>query len=255
MVGYMCLIILIMGFLAAPWAAWAGRITAIPLLYLAVSRKSIILLVLIIFMYLLVVKRREFKFWLMAFVLVVAGGITLTLADGLRAQSKQANENPIFARLMDLEEKDTAMRGGETRKDLLHHWVTIINEEPWYGYGLHSMAGNLFDENDPEKVLFRGRFPLGTHNTYLGVWVETGLVGLIAFLAAMIHYVRKCLTSGKLPITKWVLISLMLVNLIFLMVSHNHLFCFEGKIIFTMFFLLPSSYGLKALGSRISQTA
>lgn len=255
MVGYICLVAIILSVMAVPWVAWMGRLCSLPLFYLAASRKSAILFICIFILYLLIVQRRNYKFWLASGSIVFLLGMSYLLNDSLKAKSFSSPQDPILARLMDVQEKDTEERGGETRLDLLHKWTANLAGEPWYGYGLQAMAGTIYDEKDPEKVVLKGVYPLGTHNTYLGVWVDIGPIGFIAFLLMLAHYARKCLLTGGDPITRWVLTSFLLVNLATLMVSHNHLFCFEGKVSFTLFFILPSCYGLRAMGHRLTQHA
>jgi|GEM_PF-1781949 len=254
MLGYICLITTIFSILAPRWIAWAGRLSCLPLFYAAASRKSMILFVLIFILYLVIVQRRNLRFWLVAVAGTFALVLAMLLSAGLQAESRTVGENPNVVRLMDLQEKETAQRGGETRIDLLHHWTSLLGGEPWYGYGLQAMAGDMHDEKDPEKVILKGVFPMGTHNTYLGVWIDIGPIGFFAFILVMLHYARKALFTGGDPVTQWVMASLAACNLIFLLVSHNHLFCFEGKTAFTLFFLLPSSVGLRRLGRYLTET-
>jgi O-antigen ligase len=252
MLGYICIVTTILSVLAVPWIAWMGRLSCLPLLYLGASRKSTMLYLAIILIYVMVVQRRSFKFWVTAAVLALSSVLVLVLSDGLTAKSHSATDNPVISRIMDLQEKDTDQRGGMTRADLLQHWISTLRDEPWYGYGLRAMVGRVYDEEHPEKVLVKGPYSMGAHNTYLGVWVEVGPVGFFAFLLLLFHYSRRCLFNGGDPITKWVLISFLVVNLAFLFVSHSHLFSFEGMACFTLFFLLPSSSGLWGLGRSLT---
>ncbi|MDP1831453.1 MAG: O-antigen ligase family protein [Geothrix sp.] len=248
MAGYICLVATILSVLAIPWIAWLGRLSCLPLLYLAESRKSLILYVLILLLYLVVVQRRNIKFWLVALSAVFFLSMAFVLNDGLRAKAHSVSKNPAVSRLTDLSEEATTQSGGETRLALLQQWTTVLSAAPWYGYGLQAMAGAIHDEKNPEKVVSKGLFPLGTHNTYLGLLVEVGPVGFIGFILVMLYYARLCLVTPVDPIARWVLMSFLLCNGIILFVSQDHLFCFEGKIAFTLFFLLPSSPGLRQMG-------
>jgi O-antigen ligase len=252
MLGYICLVATILSLLASPLVGWVGRLSCPPLLYLTASRKSAVLYIVILFLYVAIVKRRDIKFWMIALTLVISSAMIFMLNDGLRAKSHAVSENQAISRLMDLQEKDTAEGGGMTRIDLLHHWLSALRAAPWYGYGFQAMAGTIYDEDHPEKVLVKGPYPMGAHNTYLGVWVDIGPVGFIAFILMMLHYARLCLFTESDPNTKWVLVSFMVVNLTFLLVSHSHLFSFEGKATFTLFFLLPTCIGLKGLGEMLA---
>ncbi len=252
MLGYVCIVTTILSVLAIPWIAWMGRLSCLPLLYLGASRKAVVLYLVVIIIYVIIIQRRNVKFWVTAATLVFSSAMVLLLSNGLREKSHSVAENPAISRLMDLQEKDTSQRGGETRLDLLHEWLSVLRYEPWYGYGLRAMVGRVFDEEHPERVLVKGPYPMGAHNTYLGVWVDVGPVGFIAFVLMLLHYMRMCLFTGGDPITKWVLVSFMVVNLAFLFVSHSHLFSFEGMVPFTLFFLLPSCTGLRGLGRSLT---
>ena len=66
--------------------------------------------------------------------------------------------------------------------------VEIIQEKPLMGHG----AGNchLAGERFAEQAEFRSLWYYTVHNKYLLVWIETGLVGLLAFLTMMFSSVR-----------------------------------------------------------------
>jgi len=245
--GFVCLVATILSVLATPWIAWLGRLSCLPLLYLGVSRKSVILYLLIILYYLIAVRGRNVKFWIVTVTIMFSTAVAFELSEGLRTQTQSARGNATVSRLMDLRETEISQSGRQTRLDLLHQWMTAVQAEPWYGYGLKAMGGTVYDEKDPEKVAVKGLFPMGTHNTYLGVLIEIGPLGFVAFILMLIHYMRNCLFTGGDPITRWVLVSFMVVNLATLLVSHDHLFNVEGVAAFTLFLLLPTCAGLPKL--------
>jgi O-antigen ligase len=253
MLGYICLIATILSVLAVPWIAWIGRLSCLPILYLSASRKSTILYLVIIALYVVIIQRRNIKFWVAAVVLVCSSAMFLLVSDGLRAKSQLTTEDPFISRIIDLEEKSSRLSGETTRVDLLQNWLSVLRDEPWYGYGLQTMSGTQYVEGHPDIVLAKAPYPTGTHNTYLGVWIDIGPVGLLAFILMMLHYTRMCLSTNREPITKWILVSLLVVNLAFLFVSHNHLFSFEGKVSFALFLLLPSCAGLMGLGQSLTR--
>jgi len=129
--------------------------------------------------------------------------------------------------------------------DLLKSWLPIAARAPWYGYGLGAMSGYRAPRGEPRKELN----DVGTHNTYLGIWIDVGPVGLLAFLIVFLGYISKYFTYRFVPRVRWALLSLMLCNVVILTVSHNHLFCAEGLIAFSLFFLLPTCPALAS--SRI----
>jgi len=250
MLGYICLITTILSVLAGPVMAWVGRLSALPLLYFSASRKASILYLLILAAYLFYVQRRNYKFWMASAAVGIALAMAMALSDGLRAETRSLSENKSISRIMDVSEEKTKEAGGETRLDLLHHWTSALAQEPWYGYGFQAMGGTITDDAHPDKVLMRGVYPVGTHNTYLGIYVEIGPVGFISFLIMLVYYARLSLVTGDGPVSRWVMFSIMLCNLAYLMVSHSQLFCFEGEISYTLWYVLLSCAGLRELGGR-----
>jgi O-antigen ligase len=249
MAGYVCVVTTVLSALASRWIGWIGRLACLPLIYLTASRKALILFLLVCLIYLVVVQRRNFKFWLLSVTGAIILAIAFALSSGLQDSSRAAASDPHIARLMDLQEKATA-QGGDTRVGLLKDWLAKVGAEPWHGYGLQAMAGNRLDPVNPDNILRYGVFPVGTHNTYLGIWIDIGPIGLAVFLLMMGYYAKLTLSSQGPPIARWVLMSLLMCNLVILVVSHTHLFSFEGKCAFLLFFLLPSCRGLRELSLR-----
>ncbi len=66
--------------------------------------------------------------------------------------------------------------------------VDIIQEKPFFGHG----AGNchLVGQKYADQARYRSLWYYTVHNKYLLVWVETGAVGLLAFLAILYSSVR-----------------------------------------------------------------
>jgi len=245
MAGYVCVVVTILSVFARPWIGWLGRLACPPLLYLTASRKSVILYLVICLLYLLVVQRRNLKFWALAATAAAGLVIVFSLSSGLQATSQAAARDVHISRLLDIQEKVGAESGNGTRLDLFKDWMGKVAVEPWYGYGLQAMAGTMVDPVNPNNVLRYGVFPVGTHNTYLGVWVDIGPIGLLAFLAMLLYYAKTSLAAHGPPLFRWALVSFLVVNLVILVVSHSHLFSFEGKYAFLLFFLLPSCQGLR----------
>jgi len=244
--GYICLIAIILSTRAGKVLAWMGRLSALPLLCLSGSRKALILGLVVLLLYPFIVHRGHVRLWFLLAVAAVGLGLTLTFSDGLRGGLGHVRQNPIVSRVLDLDEREASARGNETRMDLLQGWMGRLGSQPWYGYGLQAMAGSQYSKANGEgKVISRGLYPVGTHNTYLGVWVDIGPVGFAAFLLAFLYYVKSYLACEGEARTRWALLALMVCNLLILLVSHDHLFCFEGLTVYALFFLLP---GCGALG-------
>jgi len=247
MAGYVCIISILLSTWASRWLAWLGRFSGVAIIYLSASRKASLLLVLILLLNMVIVQRRNIKAWV--FLAIGFVGVTLLLVFGNRfmgsSMSNIASDRKI-ARIIDFSEKDT---DSGTRVDLLKTWLPIAGRAPWYGYGLGAMGGSQPRSAKPRKELDE----TGTHNTYLGIWVDVGPIGFIAFLSVFVGYIYKYIKSRFTPTVRWALLSLMISNVLILTVSHSHLFCAEGIIAFSLFFLFPTSPALQS--SRLNPPA
>jgi hypothetical protein len=238
--AFVCLIAFALSVFADRWPGWLGRLSCAPLLYLAASRRGLVFFVAMAILYALLVRRNSGRFWFAGLVLASSAAIALSLNLGLRQEVRTASKDAALVRLLDLEERDTMARGGTTRSELLEDYLTVLAGAPWYGYGLQTMAGTQYDENDPNKVVRKGIMRLGTHNTYLGVWLDIGPAGCLAFLLVIGHYLRKCLRYRGTALSRWSVLSLALVMASYLMFSHDLLFVFAGQVAYALFFLLSS---------------
>ena len=249
MAAFICLVAFALSVFASRWVAWLGRLSCVPLLYLAASRRGLVFFVAMLVLYALMVRRNSGRFWFAGLALGATAAIALTLSLGLRQEVRTASQDAALTRLMDLEERDTRARGGTTRSELLEDYLPIVADAPWYGYGLQAMAGTQYEEGDPNKVLRKGILELGTHNTYLGVWLDIGPAGFLAFLLVMGYYARRCLRFRGEPGARWGVFSLGLVMVSYLMFSHDLLFVFVGQVAYALLFLLP------ARGQLVSEAA
>ncbi|NTV73864.1 MAG: hypothetical protein HGA66_06615, partial [Holophaga sp.] len=246
LLAFICLSVVILSAFAVPWIAWAGRLSCLPLFYLSASRKGILLLILIVLLYMLLVQARNLRFWLGGAIAALTLVFAFAISGTLQRESRSATDNAYVARMMDLKENYAAEHGAETRIDLLNEWLAVAAREPWYGYGLNAMTGTQFDEDNPSQVSQKGLVENGTHNTYLGIWIDVGPFGFLVFMAMLALYVTRCFTARCAPTVKWMLISFAAVNLVFLAVSHSQLMSFEGEIVCTLLFLLPTSPAVRA---------
>lgn len=240
MAGYVCIISILLSTWATRWIAWVGRLSGVAIIYLSASRKASLLLVLILLLNMVIVQRRNAKAWIMLGLGSLALVLLLVFGNRLmgRSVSHLASDRKI-SRIIDFSEKDA---DGGTRVDLLKTWLPIAGRAPWYGYGLGAMGGSQPNSLNPRKELDE----TGTHNTYLGIWVDVGPIGFLAFMIAFVHYIYRTIALKITPRVRWALLSLMISNVLILTVSHSHLFCAEGIIAFSLFFLLPTCPALEA---------
>ena len=243
MTGYMCLIAIVLSVWATPLAAWIGRLSSLPIIYLAVSRKSLLLLLMLIAMNVVIVQRHNPKRLLVWIISIIMLASLFLLSDSVlrKAQTRVASDSNL-TRLLDITERNTVQAGGETRLDLLQEWLHVAANEPWYGYGFGAMGGRLTSEG---RVISFRLPTVGSHNTYLGVFIEAGVIGFVAFILVLLRYARSYIVFRGSHVVRWALLSLFACNIIILVVSHNHLFSFEGKTVYALFFLLPTCPALR----------
>jgi O-antigen ligase len=240
MAGYVCIIAIILSTWATRWIAWIGRVSGVTIIYYSASRKSFLILLIIIVLNLILVQRKNIRLWIM----IAVGALALLLLSlfgsrFLGSSVSKLSQDQKISRMVDLTEKNESEDG--SRVDLFKRWLPIAAKAPWYGYGLGSMAGSDPNAKTPRKELFS----TGTHNTYLGLWIDIGPLGLVSFLCVFGYYIYKALVARYSPPVRWSLLSLMICNVLILTVSHSHLEAAEGLIAFSLLFLLPSCPALK----------
>ena len=74
----------------------------------------------------------------------------------------------------------------------------LMKDYWWRGVGLGSDVLTQAFKNYP--TMFDGNYPIHTHNNYLQVWAEMGILGAIAFLGAILYQLKmgiKSFTAGK----------------------------------------------------------
>lgn len=241
MAGYICIIVILLSTWATRWIAWVGRLSGVSIIYLSASRKASIFLLIIVLMNIIIVQRRNIKTWILcgASALIVVASFLLYRPRTVEPARALSNDRKIN-RIVDITESRTG--SNESRLDLFKHWIPIASAAPLYGYGLGAMAG--YDAKG--QITRKELFIVGTHNTYLGIWIDVGPFGFLAFLIVFSVYIYRYLVAKFEPPIRWTLLSMMVCNCLILAVSHSHLFCAEGILAFSMYFLLPTSPALMA---------
>jgi putative inorganic carbon (hco3(-)) transporter len=120
--------------------------------------------------------------------------VTLGLVGGLFAAQIGLLPASVVSRLSDFSQDLTSIQDvrGQVISDAnyavlerLAHWqaaVGMATDHPWLGIGFGS-----YETAYPQYQLMNWRFPLGhAHNYYLNLLAETGIIGLIGYLAAWI---------------------------------------------------------------------
>jgi O-antigen ligase len=148
--------------------------------------------------------------------------------------------NPTLARVLDVSESRTVESGGGSRLDVLKDWLKLVPAEPWYGYGLYTLFGG-----ESAEAVARPGFPLhGPHNLYLGIFLDTGCVGLLSFLAVIAYQLNRIRRVPLPSSDRQALFAFCFILLVFSNFNHDMLTDYGGWIGYSLLFLLASSPAL-----------
>lgn len=232
--GLMALVIIALSVWATGSIAWVGRVSAMVLIYLTASRTAFWILVLLVVMLVPHLSRRLAAAVMLAVVpLLLAGALLTDQVSLLTALSSDQN----IARMLDYDESQAYDLGKPTRLDLMESWVAVIERHPWIGNGLNTMSGG-----GSQNVVFRSDVPYsGIHNIFLGLWVDSGILGLVSYLIFIIWAAFRVWTLKCDYLYHWGIRSILLIQLIFSQFNHNMLSDMYGLVIITLILLLPAS--------------
>ena len=87
-------------------------------------------------------------------------------------------------------------KSASSRVELWSDGLKAVKESPVLGLGLTGFA-NQYGVLNTDPTLDTHNFP---HNIFLNLWVETGLLGLIAFIGIVVIYIYRGLRSVARPI-------------------------------------------------------
>ncbi len=239
--GLVSLLILVLSYWAKRWVAWIGRISGFLIIYLTASRTAIWILVGLIVLYFVIGAGRRTQVKLAAIfgvlIITVYFYVNMTRANLLTI----AQNNQTISRVLDITESKTRGEGNDSRIDLMKKWMFLASIEPWYGYGLYSLEG----DESRETGIHRGFPGQGTHNLYLGLFIDVGFAGLFTFLTLIGYQLIKIYRTPLLPAVHRTLFALCFITLIFSNANHQMLLAYPGWIAFSLIFILPTSPALR----------
>jgi len=148
---------------------------SIVLLFLSISKTSIILFVLLLFPLLIYLYRLGRRRYVLS-VIIITLGITCS-AIFLTSPGQQETSVPA-----QLPEVDLTLTG---RTALWHASWDMVQRRPWLGYGYSAF---WLGYEEPSGHIWRDLHweAPNAHNGYLDLWLQLGLVGLIFFIASII---------------------------------------------------------------------
>ena len=238
--GLVALMVLVLSRWASPWQGRFGRLSGVAIIYLTASRTASWILVALTLAYLGFAATRKIQLNALALALVLAiGGFFALKATGT-TMDMLVTDNPTIARVLDVTESATIEAGGGSRRQVLGEWLRLVPAEPWYGYGLYTLFGG-----ESSEAVKRPGFPtVGPHNLYLGIFLDVGAVGLVAFLGIIILQLATIRRLPLVPGARQALFAFFFVVLVFANFNHNMLTDYVGWIAFSLMFLLPASPAL-----------
>lgn len=237
--GMNTLILLVLSAYGRGWLIWLGRVAGVGLIYLTASRTStyVLLLIGLLFLYQTLRDNRRAR-WLLTCCAVAVAAVWLSGA--VVDFSAVVPEKSTFARVFDPFETKTAAGGGLTRREVMDQWLATLERGPWHGYGYAAMGGG-----GSTATAERTDIPyMGTHNMYIGTWIDGGFFGGISFLVLLGFGLWAALRARLAPRDQNVVLALWLVAIVFSAFGHNFQANLDGQALYLLCFLLPRSIAL-----------
>lgn len=162
-----------------PWVGWAGLILSVILIIGSTSKTALAVLLMLMCLLPLYRALRWNNTWVLLF------SIAIILIGGSAATLIISNIETIFNALG----RDMSLTG---RTDLWAAVLDKISERPWLGYGY---SGFWREGGESDYIVTVTGFDAPhSHNGFLDLWLDLGLLGLSAFF---ISYITVCLKAVK----------------------------------------------------------
>lgn len=207
------------------WKKTLFTIGSIFLLYLIflLFRKGVIIGLILSYSSIWVVKRKELSKYF-----VILCGLMLLVFTFIFKQQVMDKLDELFSpktfEIVDVK-NSTSMRFA-----VYNCSISIISENPFLGQGIGD--GYVTIENclkDQYQVEFQDdKLRKNSHNQYLGIWLYTGIVGLILFVMQLVVYFRKAVRIKTIFLPIAMLLSIV-------MFTENILDRQTGVLLFTLF--------------------
>lgn len=89
--------------------------------------------------------------------------------------------------------------------------VMLIKEKPIYGYGYDNVQNKLnecYENTSEHPVLYRGKSKKNAHNQFFQMTLASGVLGLFAFLAAIVYGLRKSIIKKDILLFSFITFAL-----------------------------------------------
>lgn len=214
---------------------WLARAAAVYTIYLTASRSGGYILVLFAVSYLVFqLSQRVFSFrravvLVNVVTLVYAIWLGLYYTDNLPRYD--VSQDFALSRMLDYQETNTDY----TRGDLTGAVYDLVLDSPWHGYGAMGLQ-----DAQTSYLYFQSALPgLGAHNIFLAVWGETGLLGLVSYLAVLAFGCSRVLRLRLTPHQRLIIGFMWFGYLVRGLTWHSQFLSGTGMIIAGILFCYP----------------
>jgi len=235
--GMNTLILLVFSLWGTGKIIWLGRLAGVWMIYLTASRTATYLLIPVVCSITYYILRYVLRFRTATIVAVLCAVIMLLLTS-VPDLSNIIPKDSMFQRVLDITESKTNLKNEDRRIDVLFKWLEVAKDAPWYGYGYGAMRGG-----GHMGIVYRTDIlHIGSHNTYVGTYLDAGLFGTATFLAMLIVGIKRAVLAKHItPLGKYSLLALGLITIVFSALSHNMINDMDGQGLYLLFFLLPQA--------------
>ncbi len=132
---------------------------------------------------------------LILIILIPLGGLIKITNYTINLQSNLSGENTVKPIKQKLNVKKEIL-GPSSITDRIHYYeiaTDLIKEQSLYGRGFLNYM-YYYQRDKPEYYYGVSRYGAFTHNDYLQIWAETGLLGILSLLLIILFFYHKCLT-------------------------------------------------------------
>lgn len=214
---------------------WIVRAIAAYMIYLTASRSGNYILTLFIVVYLGFQLTQRVLSFRRALILVNLLAVLYAIGLGLYFTNSlpeyDVSQDFALSRILDVQESNTDY----TRGDLTMAVYQLAVDAPWHGYGAMGLQ-----DAQTSHLYFQSDLPgLGAHNIYLAVWGETGLLGLVSYLAVLGFGVLQVVRQPLAPSDRLVAALMWMGYLIRGLTWHSQFLSATGLVVIGILYCYP----------------
>lgn len=233
--GLQILLLVVLSSWSSARMLWLGRFAAIWFTYMLASRTTTYCFLLVggIYFFYYIGQTRRGRLVAVVLACLLFLGVFAEI-DPMSWFHTYETDSLFWTRIMDPLENQS--RNHYTRFYLMKLWLRYLDHAPWYGLGFNAMHGG-----STGYLVFRTDIPnTGTHNMYLGIWADTGLLGLISYIAILIVAGFAAFKARLSALDRVAFQSFWMILLVFSMFLHGLNYSKHGLVMYLLVFMLPA---------------